>query len=135
VTVTDEDRTRYGLLLDSAAERGLLGTYEYEVRLRDLASATSFEELNRIVSELPVLTALTAAPSKQNRRSASIAPHSLAGRRGGKRPVSHWVMLAILVLVVIAALVFLSVYTRHLVRNHHAGVAPPAAVRVVSARL
>lgn len=136
VTVTDEDRTRYGLLLDSAAERGLLGTYEYEVRLRDLASATSFEELNRIVSELPVFTAPTAAPSKQTRRSASTtARHSMAGGIGRKRPVSHWLMLAMLVLVAIAALVVLSVYIRQLARNHHAGLAPPAPARVVSARL
>jgi hypothetical protein len=59
----------------------------------------------------------------------------MAGGMGRKRPVGHWLMLAMLVLVVIAALVFLSAYSRQLARNHHAGVAPPAPARMVSARL
>ena len=33
-------------LLDRAAERGLLSPYDYEARLRDLAEATSIEEMN-----------------------------------------------------------------------------------------
>ena len=41
--VSDEERNRYGVLLDHAAERGLLTAAEYQVRLAELADATSIE--------------------------------------------------------------------------------------------
>ena len=51
--MTDEDRNRFGILLDHASERGLLTPLEYEFRLSELAEATSMDELRRIVTELP----------------------------------------------------------------------------------
>ena len=74
VGVTDEDRNRYGLLLDRAAERGLLSTDEYEVRLGELAEATSIDQMQQIVTELPVFTAAGGHPPTGSRRPA-------AGRR------------------------------------------------------
>jgi hypothetical protein len=69
--VTDQDRNRYGLLLDKALERGLLTTSDYEVRLRDLAEATSTEEMLAIVTDLPAFARATA---------------SSAWRRGSRSP-------------------------------------------------
>jgi len=68
--VTDDDRHRYGRLLDSAHERGLLGERDYELRLGELAAAASIGELNRIVTELPVFTpTVRARPARRSPRS------------------------------------------------------------------
>ena len=62
--VTDDDRHRYGVLLDHAAERGLLSPADYQVRLAELAEATSVEQLQRIVTELPAFDgAATQGPA------------------------------------------------------------------------
>jgi hypothetical protein len=61
--VTDEDRNRYGVLLDHAAERGLLSPGDYQARLADVASATSLDELKRIVTELPVFDGVGTSPA------------------------------------------------------------------------
>ena len=64
--VTDEDRTTFGLLLDRAAERGLLSQSEYQLRLGELAEATTRDEMRRIVTELPVF--VTPSPLARSRR-------------------------------------------------------------------
>ena len=64
--VTDEDRTTFGLLFDRAAERGLLTQSEYQLRLGELAEATSRDEMRRIVTELPVF--VTPPPMARSRR-------------------------------------------------------------------
>jgi len=61
--VTDEDRNRYGVLLDHAAERGLLSPGDYQARLSEVASATSLDELKRIVTELPVFDGVGTSPA------------------------------------------------------------------------
>lgn len=127
--VTDEDRTRYGLLLDRAAERGLLTPYEYEIRLRELAEATSTDQMRQIVTELPAFAVPAAtAPSARARRKGSSAtsggtPPATAGR--GPR-TSRWVALVVLVVLIAASLVVLAIYAEHLVRRHTGGLAVPA---------
>jgi hypothetical protein len=52
---TEEDRDRYLHLLDNARERGLLAVDEHANRVLAVGGANTFEELNRVVWELPVL--------------------------------------------------------------------------------
>jgi hypothetical protein len=135
-TVTDRDRIRYGVLLDRAAERGLLAPYDYEIRLRDLASATTVDQMNHIVTELPVFTATASAspPKKSRRANPAIAPdRPLGAPAGGRRGGNPWLMLAVLVIIVVISLVLLAVYARHMVRNHSSGLrTPPVATRPIS---
>jgi hypothetical protein len=133
--VTDDDRNRYGLLLDRAAERGLLGPYDYEVRLRDLAAASTIEQMNGIVSELPAFAAVPPTTgSTRARASRTPATGGAADLRSARRRSSPWLLLVIVVVVVAASLVFLAVYAGHLVRTHNSGLAPAAVpARPVSA--
>jgi hypothetical protein len=122
--VTDDDRQRYGLLLDRAAERGLLDTAEYQHRLGDLASATTIDQMQTIVTELPVFTTPGATTRRPSSRSTSPAEG-----RGSKR----WLVLAVIVTVVVLAIVFLAAYSHHLVNNRNPGQsARPVAARSVS---
>ncbi len=123
--VTDEDRQRYGQLLDRAAERGLLDAYDYEVRLRDLASASTIEQMNRIVTELPVFTAGPAVAAGTGPRGSRARFAGAPGGIGRSRP-SRWLLLVIVVVVVAASLVVLTIFANHVVRNHHSGLAPAA---------
>ena len=125
--VTDEDRQTYGRLLDSAFERGLLGSYDYEVRLRELSEAASIEEMKKIVTELPVF-ALPTAGAKAKRSSLSGTP--TVGGTGAKSP---WMKLVILVVAVVIAFVLLALYAEHIVHNRTGGTSgAPAAVVAVS---
>jgi hypothetical protein len=139
--VTDDDRHRFGLLLDRAAERGLLSTHEYELRLGDLAAADTLDEMARIVSELPVFAGLgrpipqAKIPSaKRSSRVRSPAePTPVVGAPMAASPPRHanrWVMLVVVVLVVVAALVFLAAYARHMADTRSNGVAAPALVLI-----
>jgi hypothetical protein len=124
--VTDEDRQVYGRLLDSAFERGLLGPYDYEVRLREVSEATSIEQMREIVTQLPAFALPT--PNATPKRSL------LGGSptRTGSRASSPWTKLVILMVVVVLAFVFLAIYAEHVVHNRTTGSgAPPAAVVVV----
>jgi hypothetical protein len=126
--VTDDDRQRYGLLLDRAAERGLLDTVEYEHRLGDLASATTIDQMKNIVTELPVFATPGTTAPRTSRRSTSLSS-SLAEGRGSKR----WLLLAVIVIVVVLAIAFLAAYSRHLVDNRSPGQsARPVPARSVS---
>jgi hypothetical protein len=131
--VTDEDRTRYGILLDRAAERGLLAPYDYEMRLGDLASATTIEEMNRIVTELPAFTRAGATPRNDRRPSgpriaSNRPPFSAAAQQ---RRARLWLMVTIVMVVAVASLLFLSIYTRHVVHNRNSGL--PVITQPVSA--
>lgn len=134
--VSDEDRNRYGRLLDRAAERGLVNAYEYEVRLRDLAEATSIEELNRIVTELPAFTA-TAAPARSGprRRPGAGRVRSGGGSRTESTRSSPWVLLAIVVAVVAVSMVLLAIFANHLAHTHNSGLGPVATAWVNVPRL
>ena len=81
--ITDEERTRYGLLLDSAAERGLLDPADYEIRLRELAEATTTAQMTDIVAELPAFAGGSAGPGRPDPDGPSSRP---TGRTD--RPVS-----------------------------------------------
>lgn len=128
--VTDEDRTSYGLLLDRAAERGLLSEEEYQRRLGELAEATTVEEMRQIVTELPAFAALAAIPPKTKRRRhhpSDIVAETVARDRPGQRRSSPWVLLAIIVVAIVASAVFFALYAEHLIRAHGNGVVTAAS--------
>jgi Domain of unknown function (DUF1707) len=126
--VTDDDRHRYGLLLDRAAERGLLNPAEYEHRLGEMASATTIDEMKSIVTELPVFTTPGATTRRPSPRPKSLASPVAGG--GSKR----WLLLAVFVIVVVLAMGFLAVYSHHLVDSRNPGQSTGTVpVRPVSA--
>jgi len=134
--VTDEDRNRFGVLLDHAAERGLLTPAEYRLRLEELAGATSVDAMQRIVTELPAFGTVVAASAAAGGPSpvpglpadpnpardldaalwAGLTPAT--PRRGHRNP---WVALAVVMAVLLAALVGLAMVAAH-VSHAHAGV-------------
>ena len=152
--VTDEDRNRYGALLDRAAERGLLTPVEYEVRLAALAEATSVDELQTIVTELPAFGGTTAATPGTGRSSsptrgttargvgsvppadldsalwASLTPASARKPRG-----NPWLILIVVIVVLIVALVTLGLVAAHFSHTHPAGAAGVAGSAVSRFRL
>lgn len=134
--VSDDDRTRYGLLLDRAAERGLLSSYDYQVKLGELAEATTIDQMKAIVTHVPALTtaATAARPTRSKRSSAAVAPGVGVAAVGGRRRSSPWLLLGVLVFVVLASIVVFYVYAEHLVHTRGAGVlAAAAAARALSA--
>jgi hypothetical protein len=136
--VTDDDRSRYGVLLDHAAERGLLSAEEYRVRLGELADATTIEELGRIVTELPAFTNTAAQPTPaRSRRSGRsgplLGPGAIPGTTGGRRANSPWVVLGLVVVVIVAAMIVLAIYAEHLVKSHDSGLSAATAMLAVSA--
>ncbi len=128
--ISDEERTGYGLLLDRAAERGLLDSTEYQHRLEELAAATTVEEMNRIVTELPVLTSprTSTPPATRPRRPSRPAPSKTTP--GGavavvpQRRLALWVVMAVLVLVAVASLVIVALSVDRLSRSHNSGLSP-----------
>ncbi len=120
--VTDEDRNRYGALLDRAAERGLLTPVEYEVRLAALAEATSVDELQTIVTELPAFGGtMTATPG--------------TGRSSSPTRGNPWLILIVVIVVLIVALVTLGLVAAHFSHTHPAGAAGVAGSAVSRFRL
>jgi hypothetical protein len=115
--VSDEDRQRYGILLDRAAERGLLGTYDYEVRLGELAAATSIDQMREIVTDLPVFNVPPATSSPGRFRSLPVGAGSLRPPTVAspvKKRAHSWVPLVVVVCALVASLVFLALYVQHL---------------------
>jgi hypothetical protein len=137
--VSDDDRTRYGLLLDRAAERGLLSAYDYQVKLGELAEATSIDQMTMIVSDLPALTVppsptRTTRSSRSRRSTAAVASGVTPAVPDGRRRSSPWVLLGVLVFVVLASIVVFYLYAEHLVHSRGAGVVVwPAVARALSA--
>jgi len=154
--VTDDDRNRFGALLDAAAERGLLSPAEYQARLGEVAEAGSVAELQRIVTELPAFgappAAGTAAESAAGRPGATPA----TSRSGAARPApdldailwagrtppvkrrdrgNQWLALALVVAVLLVALVALGLVAAHVVHTHGAAAPAGGAVRLSSLRL
>ncbi|HEX7444287.1 MAG TPA: DUF1707 domain-containing protein [Acidimicrobiales bacterium] len=149
--VTDDDRNRYGVLLDHAAERGLLSPAEYQVRLVELAEASSVEQLQRIVTELPAfggsVILATAAGGPVPVPGEPVGPAAVPGRPVGPSPDSTvvapeldaalwasltpatprrnrgnpWVILIVLVAVLMAALVGLALVAGHVSHAHTGG--------------
>ena len=127
--ITDEERTRYGLLLDRAAERGLLEPPDYEVRLRALAEATTTEQMVDIVAELP---AFTPPPNRASPARSRRAGRSVSGPRPGRaeperRRMALLALLVLLVIVAMASLVILALSVERLSR-HHGSIGPPVPV-------
>jgi hypothetical protein len=147
--VTDEDRNRYGVLLDGAAERGLLSAADYQVRLTELAEATSVEQLQRIVSELPafggaapvpaasppaspgpVAVPGTPAPALDAALWASLTPAT--SRKGTGNP---WMILAVVIVILLVAMVGLALVAARVAHTHTGGTAGTGAATLSSLRL
>lgn len=131
--VTDEERNRYGVLLDHAAERGLLSATEYRFRLAELADAMSVDELRRIVTELPAFggpadRAVSPGPDPAAVDAALWANLTPAAER--RDPGHRWVALALLVAVLVVAMVALALIVSHVAHNRHAAVAGTVAAAV-----
>ncbi len=76
---TDEDRDRYLRLLDNARDRGLLDVEEHARKVVAIGSASSLDELNEIVWQLPVAERPTVQPktrgsSGRQRGQTQVAP-------------------------------------------------------------
>ena len=145
--VTDEDRNRYGMLLDHAAERGLLTPTEYRARLAQVAEATSTDELQRIVTELPAFTT-APAPEPAASGTATRAPADPAAldaalwanltpakSRAGSRSSNPWLLLAMVIVVVLVAVVALALMAAHVAHTHHTGSLPAVGALVSRLRL
>lgn len=142
--VTDEDRNRYGVLLDHAAERGLLSPGDYRLRLAQLAEATSMEELQRIVTELPAFAGGTSPGAVASTTSGPlVVPGGLPGRSPGPPAVpgtptpeldaalwasltpassrkstrNPWIILAVVVTILMVAMVGLALVAAHVVHT------------------
>ncbi len=105
--MTDEERNRYGLLLDSAAERGLLDPTDYEMRLRELAQATTTAQMVELVAELPAFAPAVpaSAPTRSRRAIQSANRAGMAGAAAGqRRRLIMWVLMGLLVVVAVASL-------------------------------
>jgi hypothetical protein len=142
--VTDQDRNRYGLLLDKALERGLLTAADFEIRQRDLAEATSTEEMVAIVTDLPAFARATASSARRRGRRSPTEPGgnpaaaspalTLGPARSHPRTVP-WLILVALVLVVVATLVVLGLSVSHLHRSPTGDPRPLARVVLSALRL
>jgi len=130
--VTDDDRNRYGLLLDRAAEGGLLASHEYEVRLRELASASTVDEMHRIVTELPAFTGPLPTAGRW-RAAAAAGPAGLTGPR--KRRTNTRLMMVVLVLVLVVSMVVVYISAQHLTRIHNGGLWMPPEPGLSALRL
>ncbi|MGA8726772.1 MAG: DUF1707 domain-containing protein [Acidimicrobiales bacterium] len=119
VAVSDEDRNRFGVLLDHAEERGLLGPGEYQVRLRELAEATSIEEMTEIVSALPAFGAVATPAKRPDATPDPLAFGTLPSTRRKRNP--PWVLLVIVVAVILLAMAALAIVAAHVVHSHNAG--------------
>jgi hypothetical protein len=125
--VTDEERNRFGALLDKAAERGLLGPADYDVRLRELADAQTAEEMMAIVTDLPAFRAAASAAPTGTAGSRPAATRDLPSgapfapmapdRARPRRETAHWFVLIVLVAVVVVALAVLAIVAAHLHRT------------------
>ena len=136
-TVSDDERNRYGVMVDHAAERGLLTPAEYMARLAEVAEATSIEELQRIVTELPLFDEPAAlARATANRRVQDPADLDAVLSSGLSQPkrrkfrTNPWIILAIMVSVLFIALVVLTVVANHLSHNPSSGVSGFSVISV-----
>ncbi|HEX7459277.1 MAG TPA: DUF1707 domain-containing protein, partial [Acidimicrobiales bacterium] len=162
--VTDEDRNRYGVLLDHAAERGLLSPPEYQVRLVELAEATSVAQLQRIVTELPAFRGPVGPASVADGPvpvpGGPVGPAAVPGRPVGpsvgpaaapeldaalwasltpatarRSRGNPWVILIVLVAVLMAALVGLALVAGHVSHAHTGGTTGVGVVAFSPLRL
>lgn len=142
--VTDEDRNRFGVLLDHAAERGLLTPVEYQARLGELAEATSMDELRRIVTELPAFNAsvmVDRSKGSKSRTRTRVAPvatqvpsvygdpdswTSLTPATARRSRANPWLVLVIVVAVLLVAMVVLGLLAAR--ASHTSGAGPTGSV-------
>ncbi len=82
--ISDDERVRYLTLLDKALDRQLLDPYDYQLRVQELSAATSLDEMQRIVTELPAFIHPNArAGSPVGGRGAGARSRSLTGASSG----------------------------------------------------
>ena len=132
--ITDEERTRYGLLLDRAAERGLLDPADYEIRLRELAGATTTAQMVEIVAELPAFAAGSAGPAAARSRRSIQSANRADSQTGQRRRMIMWAVMGLLVVVALVSLVILALSAERLSRSRNSSLPPtPVATRPISA--
>jgi hypothetical protein len=115
-TPTDDDRQRYGRLLDSAYSRRLIDDSEYSRRLEELVEADSIERMDQIVGVIPtgldpVDMARLTGPRKQ--------PNPAAKRR---QTAIIAIVFLFLMLIILGVLLAVSVH------NHQSGLGALTAV-------
>jgi hypothetical protein len=136
IAVSDDERNRYGVLLDHAAERGLLTPTEYRERLIQLAEAPSIEDLQRIVTELPSFSVSGTPASSPGRRTGQARPSasdtpdpaaldaalwaSLTPATTRRASGSQWIILGLIVMMLVIAMVVLALVAGHMAHSHHA---------------
>ncbi len=139
MAVSDDERNRYGVLLDHAAERGLLTPTEYRERLAQLAEAPSIEDLQRIVTELPSFNASGAPESSTSARAGQARPApsdipdpaaldaalwaNLTPASSRRPSGNHWFVLGLMVAILIVAMLVLALVAAHMAHTHHAAFA------------
>jgi hypothetical protein len=130
--VTDDDRQRFGVLLDRALERRLLDAVEYQRRLVALADATTIEELRDLVTELPALGAGLDRTAAAGLRPGGLA--ALGRPRSGTRATrrSPWPALVVVLVVLAVFVVVLAVVGAHLARSRQGSVPSRPVPRVAA---
>jgi hypothetical protein len=115
----DDDRQRYGRLLDSARMRGLIDDEEYSRRLTELGEASTEAEMREMVARLPAMRA--GAGADATAPASGLDPVDLArlmkrsGRDQGQN--RRWaalvaIALMFLVLIVLGIVLAMSVHSR-----------------------
>lgn len=129
---TDDDRQRFGVLLDRALERGLLDPVEYQRRLGALAGATTVEELRDLVTELPALRAGLdrGAPGRPLPGGLAALGRPRYGATAARR--SPWPVLVVVLVVLAVLVVVLAVVGAHLARTHRGSAPSRPAPRAVT---
>ncbi len=135
--VSDDDRNRFGRLLDTAAEQGLLSPLDYQNRLAQVASAGSVAELQRIVTEIPAFGGPDPVADPPVAGPVDIDALLWAGRTQaiGRERGNRWLALVLMVAVLLVALIGLGLVAAHLAHTHSPVGVPASVARLSSLRL
>ena len=152
--ISDDERVRYLTLLDKALERQLLDPYDYQLRIQELSAATSRDEMQRIVTELPAFIhpnaraglpvggrgagarsgSFTGASSGMGRSGPGVGGLGAAGGKPARSRRSRpWALLVAVVMVILVAFAVLAVFVEHEVHSRQPVTGPGAVTFVAQA--